>query len=300
MNPSNGTRQDAADTITTVSAAVAPASAIVPPGTGHASGPAGPASGPAAAQPNLAEEARDRHAQGRMRGLAIDAEYHMKRRVRHPDGGHRTVEQIVRDEALQRADMEEEARNGSLKHRVLAAWLGWIPKLVLLIDLCQLLYFMSGVTNVDWASPISVNLALATVIAAMITVTSYGFLAFTGDRMRGFKDHAGTVHLSELDGFTKAALVLSAVVIAAIAALMFIRMRTEVLYALGPQATGIALVIGCTLAIVNIVANFLVVAIHALNGSDQVARLNRLSRAARRSVHKAHRMRRSAARHGIR
>jgi hypothetical protein len=286
MSAPNGTPQQ--DTERGTAGTVARARAIVPPGPAPVR------------QDNLADEERRRHAQGRVRGLVIDAEYHMKRPVRHPDGGHRTVEQVVRDAAQQRADMEQEVRDGSMKHRVLAAWLGWIPKLVLVIDLCQLLYFMSGVTNVDWASPISVNLALAAVIATMITVTSYGFLAFTGDRMRGFKNHAGTVHLSDLDGFTRAALVLAAVVIAAIAALMFIRMRTEVLYALGSQATGIALVVGCTLAIVNVVANFLVVAIHALNGSDQVARLNRLSKAALRSVRKAHRMRRSAARSGRR
>jgi hypothetical protein len=49
------------------------------------------------------------------------------------------------------------------------------------------------------------NLAFAPALAAMVTVLAYGFLAFTGHRMRSCKNYVGTVHLDELDGFTKAA-----------------------------------------------------------------------------------------------
>jgi|CZKT01.1.fsa_nt_gi hypothetical protein len=79
----------------------------------------------------------------------------------------------------------------------------------------------------------------------MVTVMSYGFLAFTGHRVRSHKNHAGTVHHDELDGFTKAAFCAA---IAVIASLMFLRMRTEVLYAVGAQARITALVIAVALA----------------------------------------------------
>ncbi len=171
----------------------------------------------------------------------------------------------------------------------------WIPKYVLAFDFCLLLYFFAGITNVSWASSLSLPLAFATVLAAMVTVLSYGFLAFTGHRLRSQKNHAGTIHPEELDGFTIAAFGIAIVVVAVLAMLMFLRIRTEVLYALGAQAQVTALMIGVAVAVVSAVANFLVIAIHAFDGSDQVARLDKLSAAVRRPVAKAHRMREQAA-----
>jgi hypothetical protein len=80
-----------------------------------------------------------------------------------------------------------------------------------------------------------------------------------------------------------------------IATLMYMRMHTEVEYALGTEAGWTAAVIASALAAVNAAANFLVVAIHALDGSDQVARLERLSAAARRPFARAQRLREQAA-----
>ena len=246
-------------------------------------------------QPDLAGEVRQRRTDRRVRADIVAAEYVMKVRVRHPDGGERAVAEILRDEAAQRAQIERETSRGSRKHHRLARWMRRIPKLVLFFDFCLLLYFFGGVTNVEWARPLSMNLAFATVLDAMVTVLSYGFLAFTGHRMRGHKNHAGTVHFDQLDGFTKAAFGIALAVITVLATLMFIRMRTEVLYALGPQAGVTALVIALAVAVVSGVANYLVVAIHALDGSDEVARLDKLSAAARRPAAKAHRRRERAA-----
>ena len=186
------------------------------------------------------------------------------------------MEEILADERKQRNQIEQDASQGSRKHHRLARWMRWIPKAVLAFDFCLLLYFFAGITNVNWASPLSVNLAFATALSAMVTVLSYGFLAFTGHRMRSHKNHAGTVHLDELDGLTKAAFGTALAVIAVLAALMFIRMHTEVGYALGVQAGVTALAIPLAVAVVSAVANYLVVAIHALDGSDQVARLDKL------------------------
>ena len=80
------------------------------------------------------------------------------------------------------------------------------------------------------------NLAFAIALAAMVTVLAYGFLAFTGHRMRSYKNHAGTVHLDELDGFTKAAFGTALTVITVLAALMYLRIHSEVIDALGSQA----------------------------------------------------------------
>jgi hypothetical protein len=230
-----------------------------------------------------------------MRRQLAQAEHWMQTRVRHPDGGERTVADTQADENEQRQQINRETALGSLKHRRLPRWQRWIPKFVLFFDFILLLYFFAGITNVDWQSPLSVNLAFATALAAMVTVLSYGFLSFTGHRMRSHKNHAGTVHLDELDGFTKAAFGIAMTVITVLATLMYIRIRSEVIDALGPQAGVTALAIPLAVAVVSAVANYLVVLIHAFDGSDEVHRLDKLASAARRLARKAHRLRRRAA-----
>jgi hypothetical protein len=291
--PRNGTQANAGPDLPAVRvSASAPA-----PEVGTQDPPAG---GPVtnAAYPlqlDLAALERQGRARRQVRTRIVSAEYRMKDRVGHPDGGQRPVHEIVQDEAAQRAQIEEDTRHGSRKHLRLPRWLRLIPKIVLVFDFALLLYFFAGITDVDWASALSMALAFALLLAAMVTVLSYGFLSFTGHRLRTHKNHEGTVHLDELDGFTRAAFGTAFAVVAVLGTLMFLRMRTEVIYALGAQAQVTALVIAAALAVVSVVANFLVVTIHALDGSDQVARLDKLSAAARRPLAKAHRMREQAA-----
>lgn len=201
---------------------------------------------------------------------------------------------MARDEQAQRAQIDDERARGSRKHHRLPRWIGRIPRIVLVVDLCLLLYFFSGITDVDWASPLSADLAFAVLLAVMVTVLSYGFLAFAGHRLRSYKDHSGAIPLPDLDGLTRAAAAAGIAAIAVLAALMFTRMRTEVLYALGPGSQGTALLVALTLAVVSALANFLVIAVHALDGSDQVTRLEALSSAVRRPLAEAHKMREQA------
>lgn len=242
---------------------------------------------------NLAD--RDRHK--RVRGLLVEAEQWLQIRVKHPDGGERTVAQTLADAEAQRDQITRETTvEGSRKHNRLPRWQRWIPKLVLFFDFCLLLYFFAGVTNVDWQSPLSMNLAFATALAAMVTLLAYGFLAFTGHRMRSHKNHTGTVHLDELDGLTKAAFATAITVVTVVAALMFFRIRSEVVNALGPSPGATALVIPLAVSVVSAVANYLVVLIHALDGSDEIHRLEGLADATHRATRKAHRLQRRAAR----
>jgi len=227
--------------------------------------------------------------------LLVRAGHRQHDLVRHPDGGQETVADLRRYQAAQRAQIEDEMARGSRKHQRLPRWIGHVPKLVLVIDFCLLLYFFTGITDVDWASPLSANLAFAVLLAAMVTMMSYGFLAFAGYRLRGSKDHSGAIAFGDLDGLTRAACGAAAVGITVIAALMFIRMRTEVLYALGPQGWVTALMIALVLAVVSSLANFLVVAVHALDGSDEVARLEILSAATSGPLSRAHRLQEKAA-----
>src|SRR5690242_1742429 len=115
---------------------------------------------------------------------APDGGHHMQARVRHPDGGERTVAETLTDERAQRQKIIRERDMGSHKHDRLPQWQRWVPKLVMLFGFILLLYFFAGFTSVHWQSPVSMNLAFASVLAAMVTVLSYGFLAFTGYRFR--------------------------------------------------------------------------------------------------------------------
>jgi hypothetical protein len=246
-------------------------------------------------QPGLADDDRRRHWDTRMNRLLAAADHWMLTRVKHPDGGERTVTETRADEDEQRQQVSREAAMGSRKHCRLPRWQGWIPKFVLFFDFALLLYFFAGITNVDWQSALSVNLAFAITLAGMVTLLAYGFLSFTGHRMRSYKNHAGTVHLDELDGFTKAAFGTAMTVITVLAALMYLRIHSEVIDALGSRAGVTALGIPLAVAVVSAVANFLVVLIHTLDGSDEVARLDELAAATRRPSRKAHRLRRRAA-----
>ncbi len=245
---------------------------------------------------DLAAQDRRRHAERRARGYLLRAAHWMGRWVHHPDGGDRTVEEIVRDAEEQRAQIEADRRNGSRMHNRLPRWMARIPRIVFGFDFCLLLYFFTGISDVNWASPLSWAMAFAVLLAAAVTVLAYGLFWFSGHRMRSYKDHAGAVHLSTMDAFTKAALGGSAMGIVVLAMLMFVRMRTEVMYALGPDA-GTADLVALTLAVVSGLANFLTISVHAHDGSDQVDRLNRLSASSRRALARAHRMRVKAAMH---
>ena len=244
---------------------------------------------------DLAEAARRRRIQYQIRKSLIRAEYRMKDMVHHPDGGRCTVEEAQREAVAERRRIEEDVRHGSRKHNRVARWQRHLPQFVLLFDFCLLLYFFAGITDVNWVDPMTANLGFAVVLAAMVTLLSYGFLSFTGHRLRIQKDHSGSVPIHELDGSSRAALVGAAVITVILAALMFTRMRTEVLYALGPSVGGTAIVIALTLAVVSAAANVLVVMIHAHDGSQQVDRLNKLSAAAHPGLTRAHRMRERAA-----
>ena len=261
----------------------------------QAVGKAGAEAELARSQRHLEREARGADAlRARRAELYTRAGYRAGVRVRHPDGGERPVSETQQDEAAARRQIEEETARGSRKHHRLPWWIGRIPILVLLVDFSLLLYFFAGITDVNWGSPLSADLVFAVLLAAMVTVLSYGFLAFAGHRLRGYKDHSGAVAFTELDAVTKAACWSSAAGIAVLSTLMFIRMRAEVLDALGGGAWGTALVIALALAVVSAMANFLVVAIHALDGSHEVARLNALSAAVSGPLGQAHEMREQA------
>ena len=246
---------------------------------------------PAPAEANdLAAQARWQRSERQGRLLLIEGSAQLTLRVRHPNGGDCSVEEILAEERAWRSEIARDIAVGSKKHHRLPRWLRSVPKWVLGFDFGLLLYFFAGITNVDWDNPLSLALAFAVALAAMVTLLSYGFLSFTGHRLRSRKNHDGTIFNEDVDGVTAVAFIISVIVIAVIAVLMFTRIRTEVLYALGNQAQITALVLAAAVGVVDAAANSLVVFVHALDGSDQTAHVDNLSAAIRAPLNKLHKL----------
>ena len=70
--------------------------------------------------------------------------------VPHPYGGHRTVEQTQADQNALAARVDAERARNSRKHERLPRWFRHLPRVVLAFDFLLLLYFLSGITDVNW------------------------------------------------------------------------------------------------------------------------------------------------------
>jgi hypothetical protein len=196
---------------------------------------------------------------------------------------------IGQEARLLLARIEADRRSGSLKHQRLRRWMRWIPTLITGLDFCLLLYFFASVTRLHWADPQTARLVLVTVLAGTVAALSFGCSFWAGRRMRACKSHEGAVSFSELDTAAKATVGAAAAVIVGISVLMFIQIRTGVLYALGASNATAGLLASLAMTIMVGLVNFFALAVHALDGSDELAFLARLvgviehSRSARRT-----------------
>ena len=111
-------------------------------------------------------------------------------------------------------------------------------------------------------------------VTIIFTVISFGCFAFAGDRLRDDKDHAGRIPLASLDWLTRIIVVACTLGIIVLGLLMFSRMWSEVLLALGNGARETALSVAAAVTAVSILANLMVIAVHARDGSEQTDRLS--------------------------
>lgn len=147
-------------------------------------------------------------------------------------------------------------------------------------DALLLLWFFSGVTNVDWTNhPASVSLAVAIGMAAIATGATFVLCRHVGDRLLHYKDDEGHLSLLGMDWWTRTSVALAVATVTVIAPFMFIRMRSEVLDDLGQKAQGTAIIVGLVLALVTVLAVYVTIAVHALDGSPETERLDDLGKA---------------------
>ena len=191
--------------------------------------------------------------------------------------------------------VDAERARSSRKLNRLPRWFRHLPRVVLVFDFLLLLYFLSVVTDVNWAS----------------AVTAAGVCGSPGrdDHARllrmlrlhrrppaAHKEHSGRIPPGSLDWLTTMLVIACAVGIAVLGFLMFSRMWSEVLIALGNGATTTAISVAAAVTAVSVLANVMVISVHALDGSEETDQLDAFGAAVRRSDLRADRMRRRAAR----
>jgi hypothetical protein len=216
--------------------------------------------------------------------------------VAHPDGGRQTVRQTQADAAALNRRVQDQIDQGSRKHHRAPAWFRFMPRVVLVFDLALLLYFISGITDVNWAAPLSLPLAFAAGLALMVTVVCYVCFAFAGHQLRRHKDDSGTIPLGEVDWLTRLLAIACSVGVVLVGLLMFTRMWSEVLLALGNGAHTTALAVAAAVTAVSVLANIMVIVVHATDGSEETAKLSAFGAALRRPLRRENRLRQRVSR----
>jgi hypothetical protein len=173
-----------------------------------------------------------------------------------------------------------ETAAGSLRHRRLPWLLRRVPAAVAVADLVVLCSYTAEVFDVDPEHPASLPGLIALVFAVLACGTSYAWLSLTGHRLRSFRDRRGEICWSVLGATTWVTLALTVVLLAVLGALMAVRVHEEIL--LFDPTSASATPVAAVFAVLGVVANCSVVAVHALDGSDQTHRLAELRRLARR------------------
>lgn len=218
---------------------------------------------------------RTQQAKLRDRAVGIRDEH-----IDHPDGGVRTVAETLADQREQRERIQADQRAGSRRHRRVPVLLRRAPTGFFVFDALLLLWFFSGVTNVDWTNdPVSVSLAVAIGMAAIAAGATFVVCRHVGDRLLHYKDDEGHLSLLGMDWWTRTSVALAVVTVTVVAPFMFIRMRSEVLDDLGQKAQGTAIIVGLVLALVTVLAVYVTIAVHAIDGSLETERLNDLGKA---------------------
>jgi hypothetical protein len=206
------------------------------------------------------------------------------------------VRQTQADAAALSSRVQDQIGQGSRKHHRAPAWFRFMPRVVLVFDLALLLYFISGITDVNWAAPLSLPLAFAAGLALMVTVVCYVCFAFAGHQLRRHKDDTGAIPLSEVDWLTRLLVIACSVGVVLVGLLMFTRMWSEVLLALGNGAHTTALAVAAAVTAVSVLANIMVIVVHATDGSEETGRLGAFGATLRHPLRLENRLRRRASR----
>jgi hypothetical protein len=201
-------------------------------------------------------------------------------RVKDAHFGHPTVSELADLHARLGAAVRDQVLKGAPVHRRLPGIVRQVPWVVALLDFVVLLSFCGDVFNVNPLHPGPSPLAaVAAVMLAMLgSGVGYTWLAMTGMRIKAFRTEMGEVAWRAVGALTWTMIGVAAVLIAALAMLMYGRVATEMLAQIDGSAAAGAGALAMIFAVLSVVANLAVIAVHALDGSWVMAELERAGR----------------------
>jgi hypothetical protein len=201
-------------------------------------------------------------------------------RVRDAHFGHPTVAELTELHSGLGAGIRRQILRGAPVHRRLPWVVRQVPWIVAILDCVVLLSFCGDVFNVYLLSPGEAPLAaLAAVMLAVLgSGVGYTWLAMTGLRLKAFRTELGEIAWSAIGALTLLMLAVSGVLLGALALLMYERVTTEVLAQVDGSTGSAASMLGAIFAVLSLVANLSVIAVHALDGSWAMGELERAGR----------------------
>lgn len=194
---------------------------------------------------------------------------HWSGRVNDRHFGHPTRAELTGLHAALGTAIRHQIANGATVHERLPWVVRQVPWVVAILDVAVLFSFCADVFNVD---PLKMGEApVAALAAVMLAILGGGvgftWLAITGMRIRAFRTELGEVAWSAVGALTWVMIGVSGALLAALSMLMYARVSTEVLTQVIGSTGAAAGTLAAIFALLSVVANLAVVAVHALDGS---------------------------------
>jgi len=217
-----------------------------------------------------------------------------------PDHGYPTPTDLQALHAAVTAVVHGDTVDGARVHHRLPLGLRLVPLAVTAIDVTVLFSFFSDLARVPLDQAFTgrtLRLTVASVgFAVLCTLVAYAVLSLTGRRLRSFRDALGDVEWRCTGAATRLMTALSVVVSLAVGSLMYVRVAQEAQQGelVGWAATTVAVVV----AVIAVVGNLAVVAVHCFDGSDEAALLRSTGRRLYRWERRRHDAHVALIRHG--
>lgn len=217
---------------------------------------------------------------------------HRLRTATHRSGdgdlGYAEVETVGRDHHALLTQITRETARGATVHRRLPGTVRALPIAVFAIDFLLLRVFTADLLNAG-ATDLGLDGLAALGLALIGSAVAYAWLTITGLRLRDHRLGSGEIAWGATRSTTWVLLAGTTLTGLALGVLMYERVLLAAVQA-NDYAGDSPHLLAALFAILNVIANLTVVAVHALDGSALAARARRLGRAVRRAERRAARI----------
>jgi hypothetical protein len=195
-------------------------------------------------------------------------------RLASPHLGYPTARQLSHLHEALTAKVHHEIVQGATVHQRLPRLVRAISPAVALLDFVVLFSFCAGIFNLPPAHPWTPKTPIAVMLALLGSGVAYTWLSVTGRALRGYRTPMGEIGWAATGRTTRLMLGVSVAVTVALSALMFTRVAAEATVSHQVTATA-AQLLGLVFGVLSAAANLAVIAVHALDGSDDAAQVRR-------------------------